>query len=92
MCRSALPVQQKADASPVTEADRQAEAAMRELIHSSFPAHAVFGEEGGMHAGEGLAEGAAQYLWVLDPIDGTKSFVTGCCCPALHPLKGGLLC
>ena len=50
---------------------------MRAVIHDSFPSHAVFGEEGGMHAGEPLTEGSSRYLWVLDPIDGTKSFITG---------------
>ena len=50
---------------------------MRALIHKSFPSHAVFGEEGGMHAGEAPGDGGTHHLWVLDPIDGTKSFITG---------------
>ena len=56
---------------PVTEADRGAEAAMRRLIGQTFPAHGVIGEEYGADRPE------AEYVWVLDPIDGTKSFVSG---------------
>jgi len=56
---------------PVTAADRAAEQAMRALIRQNFPDHGVIGEEYG-------AEGTdAEYVWVLDPIDGTKSFITG---------------
>jgi histidinol phosphatase-like enzyme (inositol monophosphatase family) len=56
---------------PVTEADRAAEAAMRRLIRSTFPDHGIIGEEfGSMQTG-------AEYVWVLDPIDGTKSFIAG---------------
>jgi len=76
----------KADASPVTEADRKAEAAMRSLIQQTFPSHGVFGEEEGLTVGSGGGGGddeAARpnYLWVLDPIDGTKSFITGATVP-----------
>jgi inositol-phosphate phosphatase/L-galactose 1-phosphate phosphatase/histidinol-phosphatase len=67
-----LPVDAKSDASPVTAADREAEAAMRALLAERAPAHAVFGEEAGF---SGSAD--AEYMWVLDPIDGTKSFITG---------------
>ena len=68
----------KADTSPVTEADRQAEAAMKALIHDSFPSHDVFGEEGGLERGQQPEDSAdPKYLWVIDPIDGTKSFITG---------------
>lgn len=71
----------KADTSPVTEADREAEAAIRGLIHDSFPAHAIFGEEGGIEPGLQAEDAQGpNYLWVIDPIDGTKSFITG---PAL---------
>ena len=56
---------------PVTEADRAAEAAMRRLIGQTFPAHGVIGEE------YGLDRPDAEYVWVLDPIDGTKSFISG---------------
>jgi inositol-phosphate phosphatase/L-galactose 1-phosphate phosphatase/histidinol-phosphatase len=69
----------KADLSPVTAADRQAEAAMRRLIEETFPEHGIFGEE---YGGERLD---AAHVWVLDPIDGTKSFVTG------KPLFGTLI-
>ncbi len=56
---------------PVTEADKAAEAAMRHLIKRTFPAHGIVGEEYGSENGD------AEYVWVLDPIDGTKSFICG---------------
>jgi myo-inositol-1(or 4)-monophosphatase len=56
---------------PVTAADRAAETAMRTLIRQSFPDHGIVGEEFGDEGGK------AEYCWVLDPIDGTKSFITG---------------
>lgn len=56
---------------PVTEADRAAETAMRRLIEATFPHHGVIGEEFG-----NIREDA-EYVWVLDPIDGTKSFICG---------------
>ena len=56
---------------PVTAADRAAETAMRTLIRESFPDHGIVGEEFGNERTE------AEYVWVLDPIDGTKSFITG---------------
>jgi myo-inositol-1(or 4)-monophosphatase len=56
---------------PVTEADRGAEAAMRRLISQTFPAHGIIGEEYGQDRPD------AEYVWVLDPIDGTKSFISG---------------
>lgn len=56
---------------PVTEADRAAETAMRHLIQTTFPDHGIIGEEFGSLNGE------ADYVWVLDPIDGTKSFIAG---------------
>src|SRR4029078_7628808 len=56
---------------PVTAADRGAENAMRALIRKSFPEHGIVGEE----YGEERAD--AEYVWVLDPIDGTKSFING---------------
>ncbi len=72
--RSALGIENKSVAGgfdPVTAADRAAEAAMRTLIKQTFPAHGIIGEEFG-------AERAyAEYVWVLDPIDGTKSFICG---------------
>jgi myo-inositol-1(or 4)-monophosphatase len=56
---------------PVTAADRSAEAAMRTLIRQSFPEHGIVGEEYGDERTD------AEYVWVLDPIDGTKSFISG---------------
>jgi histidinol phosphatase-like enzyme (inositol monophosphatase family) len=71
-CRSAeLRVETKADATPVTEADRGAEALMRQLIQARFPEHGILGEEYGPERTD------ADWVWVLDPIDGTKSFVAG---------------
>jgi inositol-phosphate phosphatase/L-galactose 1-phosphate phosphatase/histidinol-phosphatase len=69
--RSGLAVEAKADASPVTRADREAEAAMRALIEESYPGHGIIGEE------YGPARADARHIWVLDPIDGTKSFIAG---------------
>lgn len=56
---------------PVTEADRAAEIAMRGLINQYFPEHGVIGEEFGEERTD------AEYVWLLDPIDGTKSFISG---------------
>lgn len=56
---------------PVTAADRAAELAMRALIHANFPGHGVIGEEFGDERPD------AEFVWVLDPIDGTKSFISG---------------
>src|SRR6201995_1900789 len=56
---------------PVTEADRAAEVAMRRLIEATFPSHGIVGEEFGATRPE------AEYVWVLDPIDGTKGFISG---------------
>ncbi len=56
---------------PVTEADRAAESAMRKLISTNFPQHGIVGEEFGNERAD------AEYVWVLDPIDGTKSFIGG---------------
>ena len=64
-------VSMKGDASPVTLADRNAEAAMRALIEQRYPEHAIVGEEHGVKEGRG-------YRWVLDPIDGTRAFITHC--------------
>ena len=69
--RRKLVVDDKADASPVTIADRAAEQVMRELILQRFPDHGIYGEEMGVTASD------AEFVWVLDPIDGTKSFITG---------------
>ncbi|HZS85842.1 MAG TPA: histidinol-phosphatase [Stellaceae bacterium] len=69
--RQRLAVDDKADASPVTIADREAEAAMRTLIESQYPKHGILGEE------HGAVRAGADLVWVLDPIDGTKSFISG---------------
>jgi myo-inositol-1(or 4)-monophosphatase len=61
----------KKDASPVTLADRTAEAVMRELIERRYPDHGVIGEEHGIRPG-------IRYRWVLDPVDGTRAFITNC--------------
>ena len=68
--RQALSVEHKADLSPVTIADRTIETRLRGLIGVTFPGHGILGEEFGHVPG-------ARYTWVLDPIDGTKSFITG---------------
>ena len=59
----------KADKSPVTEADVRCELAIREIIEARFPAHGFYGEETGLHRQD------AEYLWIVDSIDGTKAFV-----------------
>jgi histidinol phosphatase-like enzyme (inositol monophosphatase family) len=69
--RPDVKVELKADHSPVTDADRGAEEIMRGLIRKRFPEHGVVGEEFGTERPD------AEFVWVLDPIDGTKSFVTG---------------
>jgi len=69
--RTRLTVDDKADLSPVTVADRGAEAAMRRLIGARFPGHGIIGEEYGRERDD------AEFVWVLDPIDGTKSFISG---------------
>jgi len=61
----------KSDASPVTIADRTAELAMRAVLSQRFPEHGILGEE------FGLDRPGAQLRWVLDPIDGTRAFITG---------------
>ena len=61
----------KSDHSPVTIADRSAEQAMRAVLSQRFPQHGVLGEEFGLDRPE------ARYRWVLDPIDGTRAFITG---------------
>lgn len=68
---SGTAVASKSDASPVTIADRNAEAAMRTLIERRYPDHGVIGEEHGTRPGH-------RYRWVLDPIDGTRAFISHC--------------
>ena len=69
--RQPYTVESKADASPVTIADRESEQALRAAIETRYPTHGIRGEE------LGIARGDADHLWVLDPIDGTRSFITG---------------
>jgi inositol-phosphate phosphatase/L-galactose 1-phosphate phosphatase/histidinol-phosphatase len=69
--RKRIAVDAKADSSPVTVADREAEATMRRMITGAFPDHGIRGEEFGVHQPD------AEWVWVLDPIDGTKSFISG---------------
>ena len=59
----------KSDQTPVTVADRRAEQVIRETISAAFPEHGIFGEEYGAQSKD------TEYLWLVDPIDGTKSFV-----------------
>ena len=69
--RSGVQAEDKADESPVTIADRTAEAAMRALIEKEFPEHGIIGEE------HGSVRRDAEWVWVLDPIDGTAAFIAG---------------
>ena len=68
---AALDKSTNGDFDPVTEADRAGEVAMRRLINANFPSHGIIGEEFGAERRE------AEYVWVLDPIDGTKAFICG---------------
>jgi len=71
--RKNITIDNKLDAGwdPVTEADRSAERVIREMIEKHFPTHGIIGEE------FGNKPGSSTYSWVLDPIDGTRSFVIG---------------
>lgn len=77
--RRPITVEHKSDDSPVTIADREIERYLRARIQRAFPDHGILGEE---HDDLHLDR---DYVWVVDPIDGTKSFITG------HPLFGGLM-
>lgn len=77
--RAEFGLETKADASPVTLADRAAEAAMRQLIERTFPDDAIVGEE------YGTKPGKTGRAWVLDPIDGTRAFISG------RPIFGTLI-
>jgi myo-inositol-1(or 4)-monophosphatase len=66
-----LVIETKSDESPVTRADRGAEELMRGMIAEKFPNHGILGEEFGSDRVD------SEFVWVLDPIDGTKSFITG---------------
>src|SRR3954452_24641344 len=69
----------KGDQSPVTVADRDAERTMRAVLAQRFPEHGILGEEFGLERPD------ARYRWVLDPVDGTRAFITG------RPLFGTLI-
>ncbi|MDB5646095.1 MAG: Histidinol phosphate phosphatase [Methylobacterium sp.] len=76
--RTPIAVEAKADASPVTEADRGIEARLRAEIRLAYPEHGILGEEEG-------GDFSRELTWVVDPIDGTQSFITG------MPLFGTLI-
>ena len=69
--RTPLPVEYKVDGSAVSHADREAEASMRAIIVDRFPRHGIKGEEFGDN------RAGAEYVWVLDPLDGTSAFLAG---------------
>ncbi|MGE4303721.1 MAG: inositol monophosphatase family protein [Novosphingobium sp.] len=77
--RSGLGAERKADASPVTEADRAAEEAMRRILKAEVGQDSIIGEE------FGTEQGSSNRTWVLDPIDGTVSFIAG------RPIFGTLI-
>ncbi len=77
--RTQVRVDDKPDQTPVTIADREAEAAMRRMIADVFPDHGIIGEE------EGPVRADAEWVWTLDPVDGTKAFISG------KPLFGTLI-
>ncbi|MAY95766.1 MAG: histidinol-phosphatase [Nocardioides sp.] len=77
--RAEFALEQKGDDSPVTQADKAAEAAMRRLIVAERPMDGIVGEE------EGVREGTSGRVWVLDPIDGTRAFISG------RPIFGTLI-
>lgn len=79
--RNKFDILDKEDSSPVTIADKAAEESMVSIILENFPSHAIYGEENGWRCKEKFSD----YVWVLDPIDGTKSFITG------KPLFGTLI-
>ncbi len=69
--RTDINIESKPDLSPVTIADKKSEETMREIIMKEFPSHGIIGEEFGEYNKD------AEYKWILDPIDGTKSFICG---------------
>lgn len=77
--RGKLGIDFKSDESPVTQADRGVEDLVRDYLAKHFPQDGVFGEEGGFQGAD------LDHVWIIDPIDGTRSFLSG------HPLFGFLL-
>lgn len=69
--RQAVEIELKPDASPVTQVDRETERVLRELIEQRYPDHGILGEE------YPSVREDAEFIWVLDPLDGTKSFLAG---------------
>ncbi len=69
--RTPVSAEVKADLSPVTHADREAEEAMRSVLMANFPDHGILGEE------HGRTNESSEYQWVIDPIDGTRAFIAG---------------
>jgi histidinol phosphatase-like enzyme (inositol monophosphatase family) len=69
--RTSFSIENKPDHTPVTIADKKAEEVMREMIMKKFPGHGILGEEFGKYNEK------SEYQWILDPIDGTKSFICG---------------
>ena len=69
--RKAVRMQIKVDASPVTNVDQESEQVMRDMVHKRFPGHGIIGEEFADHQRD------AEYVWVIDPIDGTRQFISG---------------
>ncbi len=78
--RQPITIEGKSDGSPVTIADKMTETALRERISQRFPEHGVIGEEHAQKTSD------SAYEWILDPIDGTRSFISG------YPLFGTLIC
>ncbi len=77
--RRRIDISIKPDSSPVTAVDRETEKTARELIGAAFPAHGIYGEEFGTERAD------AEYVWIIDPLDGTKAFITG------RPLFGTII-
>lgn len=69
--QTGLRYERKDDNSPVTQADREAEQKLRQMIEAAYPDHNIIGEEYGQQ------RGGSSLTWILDPIDGTKAFITG---------------
>ncbi|MCC7259577.1 MAG: histidinol-phosphatase [Alphaproteobacteria bacterium] len=69
--RTAYDSSLKSDHTPVTIADKEIEATLRTMIEAEYPEHGIFGEE------TGITHREAEYLWVIDPIDGTRAFMAG---------------
>ena len=77
--RTRVDILDKSDESPVTQADRECEAALRAAVNKQFPTHGIVGEEFGPERAD------AEFVWVFDPLDGTRAFITG------RPMFGTLI-